>query len=76
MIFNPSNPPTQVGRVIQINISNGGVPKGAVREAHVTHLGLVGDYQWDTEHHGGPERAVTLYSLECILELQSERHPI
>jgi MOSC domain-containing protein YiiM len=67
---------TQKGHVFQINISNGGVPKGAVREARVAFLGLGGDHQRDTEHHGGPERAVTLYSLENILDLQAEGHPI
>lgn len=64
------------GRVFQINISNGGVPKAAVRQVHVTMLGLVGDRQRDTEHHGGSERAVTLYALEHILDLQAEGHPI
>jgi MOSC domain-containing protein YiiM len=70
------NSPTTQGRVFQINISNGGVPKGAVREARVTAMGLLGDRQRDTEHHGGPQRAVTLFSLERILDLQAEGHPI
>jgi MOSC domain-containing protein YiiM len=68
--------PARQGRVFQINISTGGVPKGAVRQARVTIVGLAGDRQRDMEHHGGPERAVTLYSLECILALQAEGHPI
>jgi MOSC domain-containing protein YiiM len=69
-------PLTHQGYVFQINVSNGGVPKGAVREARVTTLGLVGDRQRDLEHHGGPEQAVTLYSLERILALQAEGHPV
>jgi MOSC domain-containing protein YiiM len=64
------------GRLFQINISDGGVPKTALREVRVTNLGLVGDRQRDKVHHGGPERAVTLYSLERILDLQSEGHPV
>ena len=64
------------GRIFQINISAGGVPKLAVRQAQVTPLGLEGDQHNDKEHHGGPERALCLYSLERIQALQAEGHPI
>jgi MOSC domain-containing protein YiiM len=37
---------------------------------------LVGDVQRHTKVHGGPERALCLYSLEKILALQQEGHPI
>jgi MOSC domain-containing protein YiiM len=42
----------------------------------VSLLGLVGDAQNDTKHHGGPERALCLYSLDRIRSLQAEGHPI
>jgi MOSC domain-containing protein YiiM len=42
----------------------------------VSRLGLVGDAQDDKKHHGGPERAVCLFSLERIRSLQTEGHPI
>ena len=64
------------GRVVQINVSPGGVPKRPVDSARVTVLGLDGDGHRDTEHHGGPERAVCLYPLEAIEALQAEGHPI
>jgi MOSC domain-containing protein YiiM len=64
------------GRIFQINSSPGGVPKLAVREAVVTELGLVGDDHNFPDIHGGPERALCLFSLERILELQAEGHPI
>jgi MOSC domain-containing protein YiiM len=64
------------GRIFQLNVSNGGVPKLAVREALLTPGGLEGDRQRDLRFHGGPERAVCLYALERILELQQEGHPI
>src|SRR5436309_2129282 len=64
------------GRIFQINCSNGGVPKLAVREAFLTPTGLEGDRQEDLRFHGGPERALCLFSLERILELQAEGHPI
>ncbi len=63
-------------RIFQINTSRGGVPKLAVREATVETNGLVGDVQTHTKIHGGPMRAVCLYSLERILELQAEGHRI
>jgi MOSC domain-containing protein YiiM len=64
------------GWVFQVNRSAGGVPKLPVVEAAVTADGLTGDRQNDLRHHGGPERAVCLYSLERILDLQREGHPI
>jgi len=64
------------GRIFQLNVSPGGVPKLAIREAEVTELGLTGDDHKFPDIHGGPERAVCLFSLERILELQSEGHPI
>ncbi len=63
-------------RIFQLNCSPGGVPKLAVREAMVTELGLVGDDHKFHDIHGGPERALCLFSLERILELQAEGHPI
>jgi MOSC domain-containing protein YiiM len=63
-------------RIFQINSSPGGVPKLAVREATLTELGLVGDDHNFPDIHGGPERALCLFSLERILEFQAEGHPI
>ncbi len=60
----------------QINVSDGGVPKHPVPEAHITVRGLSGDRQRSPEIHGGPERAVCLYSLEVIQALQKEGHSI
>jgi MOSC domain-containing protein YiiM len=65
-----------MAHIFQINVSNGGVPKLAVRQTEVTSLGVVGDRQANTEVHGGPERAVSIFSLERILALQGEGHPI
>jgi MOSC domain-containing protein YiiM len=63
-------------RVVSLNRSNGGVPKLAVEEARVTTQGMAGDRQGDLVHHGGPDRALSLYSLELIDQLQLEGHPI
>ena len=64
------------GRIFQLNVSDGGVPKLAVREAVRTSEGLEGDRQRDLRYHGGPERALCLFALERVLELQAEGHPI
>lgn len=62
--------------IFQINASTGGVPKLPLKRAEITTDGLASDAQNDLKHHGGPDRAVCLYSLERILELQAEGHPI
>ena len=64
------------GRIFQLNVSRGGVPKLSVRDAALTAEGLEGDRQRNRRLHGGPERALCLYALERILELQAEGHPI
>lgn len=64
------------GRVVQINVSAGGVPKRPVPEGRITLLGIEGDSHRDAEHHGGPERALCLFALERIRALQAEGHPI
>ena len=64
------------GRIVQISVSPGGVPKLPVEAAEVAELGIVGDGHADAEHHGGPERALCLFSLERIRALQAEGHPI
>ena len=64
------------GRIESINTSNGGVPKSSVFEALITEQGVAGDAQRDLRHHGGPDRAVLLFSLELIRALQQQGHPI
>jgi MOSC domain-containing protein YiiM len=64
------------GRIFQLNCSKGGVPKTPVPESRVTETGLECDRQAHRLIHGGPERALCLYSLELIQELQAEGHPV
>ncbi len=65
-----------MGRVESINTSRGGVPKMSAFEALVTECGLDRDRQRDRRFHGGPDRAIVLYSLDVIRALQSEGHPV
>ena len=68
---------SKTGSVVQINVNpNGGVPKQRVTSAVVTVSGVAGDKQRNRRFHGGPQRAVSLYSYERILALQAEGHPI
>jgi MOSC domain-containing protein YiiM len=64
------------GRIVQLSVSPGGVPKARVRTARVAALGLEGDGHRDVENHGGPERAVCLYAMEAIEALGAEGHAI
>jgi MOSC domain-containing protein YiiM len=67
---------TEIGQVFSINCSPGGVPKLPVPDALFSTFGVFGDAQNDRKHHGGPDRAVCLFSLEKIRVLQEEGHPI
>src|SRR4051794_41401364 len=45
-------------------------------EALITESGIDGDRQRDLRFHGGPDRAVVLFSLDVIRDLQREGHTI
>lgn len=67
----------QIGRIEQVSIApkQGGVPKVAVASAEVGPDGLAGDWQRNTKLHGGPMRAVCLFSSRVIATLNEEGHP-
>lgn len=62
------------GRIVQISVSPGGVPKLPVPSARVTEMGLEGDLHRNMEDHGGPERALCIFAMEQIRVLQAEGH--
>ena len=64
------------GRIEQLNVSPGGVPKRAVTEGVVNEYGLTRDRQRDRRHHGGTERAVCLFSAEILDSLRADGHQI
>jgi MOSC domain-containing protein YiiM len=67
---------TMTGVIVQISVSKGGVPKHAIDRAIVWEEGLEGDRQADLRVHGGPARAVCLYSFDVIAKLRAEGHSI
>ncbi len=64
-------------KIVQINVNpKGGVPKFPVGQARLGFERVEGDKQRNLKFHGGPTRAVCLYSLEIIEKLRAEGHPI
>ena len=64
------------GVVVSLNRSHGGVPKSAIEEARIGADGMEGDRQRNLKYHGGPDRALCLYSAERIESLRAEGHPV
>jgi MOSC domain-containing protein YiiM len=63
------------GRVLQVNVSPGGVPKLPVDKARVGPDGLDGDAHHHDAVHGGPLRAVCLLASEAIDRVRADGHP-
>lgn len=64
--------PKPLGQLAQLNISNGGMPKQPVAEAMVSVDGVKGDWQKNRKYHGGPNRAVCIYSEELYQGLRDD----
>jgi MOSC domain-containing protein YiiM len=58
--------------LVQVNISNGGMPKLPVGQVHVSRDGVAGDWQKNRKYHGGPDRAICLFSQELYDWLRDE----
>jgi MOSC domain-containing protein YiiM len=54
------------GVLVQLNVSRGGMPKLPVMFARVTKGGVEGDRQRNLKYHGGPDRAVCVFSASCL----------
>jgi MOSC domain-containing protein YiiM len=59
------------GMLVQVNVSKGGMPKLPILQARVTVAGVEGDRQLNKKYHGGPDRAVCLFSTELYERLRS-----
>jgi MOSC domain-containing protein YiiM len=64
------------GRIIQVSISKGGLPKVAVPEAYASADGLAGDAHFHTRFHGGPAKALLLVSAGDLAALAAEGFPL
>jgi MOSC domain-containing protein YiiM len=65
------------GRVVSVNVNEGGVPKLPVAEQWAGRQGLADDRHIEPEPgHGGVDQAVCLYSMEAIHRLVAEGHNV
>ena len=60
------------GTLVQLSVSPGGMPKLPVPDARVSVEGVAGDWQSNRKYHGGPDRAVCLYSVELYDQLRED----
>jgi MOSC domain-containing protein YiiM len=60
------------GTVVQVSVSQGGIPKLAIPSAELTQIGMAGD-AWRYPFHGGRRKAILLVTIEGIDELISQR---
>ncbi len=64
------------GVILQVAVSNGGLPKLPVSGGLISFLGIEGDRHAHPEVHGGPRQAVLLVSSEGIDELKGRGYPL
>ena len=64
------------GTILQINISQGGVPKLPIQEVFVTTLGIEGDRHNNPLIHGGRKKALLWITSEGIEELSRAGFPL
>jgi MOSC domain-containing protein YiiM len=65
----------RIGRIASVNVSPAGVPKLPIIGAWVGSLGLAGDgHAEPAPSHGGPSKAVSLYSVESIARVAADGH--
>lgn len=60
------------GQLASLNVSPGGMPKRPVESAAVSREGVAGDWQRNRKYHGGPDRAVCVYSEELYAWLREQ----
>ena len=63
------------GTVLQVNVSQGGVPKRAIPSGELTENGIAGD-AWRYPFHGGRRKAILLVTVEGIDELVAQGFPL
>jgi len=64
------------GRIVQLNVSAGGVPKRPMDRAVIGWRGVEGDRQATRRHHGRVWQALCIWSADVVTRLVAEGHPI
>jgi MOSC domain-containing protein YiiM len=63
--------------LVQINRSNGGLPKRAISgPVALDYEGVEGDWQLNRTHHGGPDKAVLMIDAGLIDSLSARGFPV
>lgn len=64
------------GKILQVNISRGGVPKRSIFRGNLTRSGFDGDSFAHPKIHGGPSQAALLIANETIQHLIALGFPV
>jgi len=64
------------GVIVQVAVSNGGLPKLPVSGGLISFLGIEGDCHAHPVIHGGPRKAVLLVSSEVVDDLKARGYPL
>ncbi len=64
------------GKIVQVSVSPGGVPKRAIAHGTITPLGLDGDWHAHPNIHGGPLKAILLIAAEVVDDLTARGFPL
>ena len=61
---------------MQVNISQGGLPKRPIEEGMITPLGIEGDRHAHPAIHGGPLQAILIVAAEVVDALIEQGYPL
>ena len=64
------------GSIIQVNISQGGLPKRPITDGWITPLGIEGDRHAHPQIHGGPLKAILIIAAEVVDALAERGYPL
>lgn len=64
----------EVGAILQISASHGGVPKRAIESAEIDEHGITIDRQADRKAHGHPHQALCIFAAERLADLAAKGH--
>ena len=63
------------GAIVQVSVSQGGIPKVEIASGELTESGVAGD-SWRRPFHGGRRQAILLVAVEGIDELVAQGFPL
>jgi len=64
------------GKIVQVSISQGGLPKRAIAEGWISPLGIEGDLHAHPHIHGGPLKAILVVAAEVVDALVERGYPL